>query len=191
MKLLQEKIKAEGEVLSETILKVDSFLNHQIDAKLMLEIGKVFAERFKNEGITKVITIEVSGIAPAMAAAAYLDVPLVFAKKTKSVTMDENVYSSQVVSFTKGVTNTIQIAKRFIDEQDKILIIDDFLASGNALVALNEIINDGGATLVGTGIVIEKGFQKGGEKLRKEGFKIESLAIIEKMSAKEGIIFKK
>ncbi|QZY54784.1 xanthine phosphoribosyltransferase [Crassaminicella profunda] len=190
MKLLQEKIKAEGEVLSETILKVDSFLNHQIDAKLMLEIGKEFANLFKDEKITKVITIEVSGIAPAMAAAAYLDVPLVFAKKTKSVTMDENVYSSDVVSFTKGVTNTIQIAKKFIDKKDKILIIDDFLASGNALVALNKIIKESGATLVGAGIVIEKGFQKGGEKLRKEGFKIESLAIVEKMG-KDGIVFKK
>lgn len=188
MKALQEKIRREGKVLSETILKVDSFLNHQIDANFMLEVGKEFANRFKDEKITKIVTIETSGIAPAMATAVCLDVPLVFAKKTKGSTMDKEIYVSQVKSFTKGIVYHINIAKEFINKQDKILVIDDFLAYGHALLGLKNIIKESGAQLVGAGIVIEKGFQGGGKELRDAGIRVESLAIIERMG-KEGIVF--
>ncbi|TCO74375.1 xanthine phosphoribosyltransferase [Marinisporobacter balticus] len=188
MKALHEKIRKEGKVLSHTILKVDSFLNHQIDAKFMLKVGEEFAKRFEDEKITKVITIETSGIAPAMGTAASLGVPLVFAKKSKSSNMDQDVYSTQVKSFTRGTVYDIKIAKEFIDPEDRILVIDDFLAFGHALLGLKKIINESGAEFIGAGIVIEKGFQGGGESVRKAGIRVESLAIIEAMK-EDCIIF--
>lgn len=189
MKLLHEKILEDGQVLSETILKVDSFLNHQIDPQLMMEIGREFARRFEGEEITKIITIESSGIAPAMAAGVHLGVPVVFAKKSNATTLDESIHVSKVQSFTRGTVYEIRVAKKFIDPQDKVLIIDDFLAYGYAIIGLSDIIRNGGASVVGAGIVIEKGFQTGGAMLRDTGLRVESLAIIDKMG-ENGVLFR-
>jgi xanthine phosphoribosyltransferase len=189
MEVLREKIRQEGDVVSSSILKVDSFLNHQIDAVLMMEIGREFANRFLNERITKVMTIEASGIAPALSVAAILGVPMVFAKKTKATTMDTEVYVEQVESFTRGTTYEIKISKKFLHKEDRVLIIDDFLAYGHAALGLTEIVKKSGAQLVGVGAVIEKGFQNGGKLLREQGIRVESLAIVEKIQEKE-IIFK-
>ncbi|MBB6217203.1 xanthine phosphoribosyltransferase [Anaerosolibacter carboniphilus] len=189
MEALREKIRQEGEVVSSSILKVDSFLNHQIDAGFMMEIGREFAHRFQDEKITKVVTIEASGIAPALTAAAVLGVPVVFAKKTKATTMDTEVYVEQVESFTRGTTYDIKVSKKFLHKEDRVLIIDDFLAYGHAALGLAKIVKKSGAQLVGVGAVIEKGFQSGGELLRGQGIRVESLAIVERMEEKE-IIFK-
>lgn len=189
MEALKQKIQQEGQILSETILKVDSFLNHQVDVALMAEVGKEFQRRFAGEKITKVITIEASGIVPAMAAAQALGVPMVFAKKTKPATLDDEVHVKQVKSFTKGIVYDIKISKKFIQPGDHILIIDDFLAFGHAVLGLADMIKESGAHLVGAGIMIEKGFQSGGRLLRENGIRLESLAIIEKMSS-NGILFK-
>ncbi|PAB58560.1 xanthine phosphoribosyltransferase [Anaeromicrobium sediminis] len=188
MESLKNKIRKEGKVLSETVLKVDCFLNHQIDSKFMLDMGKEFARLYKDKEITKIVTIETSGIAPAVAAGIYLDVPVVFAKKSTSSTLNNDTYSREVKSFTKNKVYNILIAKEFLNPNDKVLVIDDFLAYGNALVGLNEIIEESGATVVGAGIVIEKGFQPGGKELRQSGLRVESLAIIESMN-ENGIIF--
>lgn len=189
METLREKIRQEGEVVSSSILKVDSFLNHQIDAGFMMEIGKEFARRFQDEKITKVMTIEASGIAPALSTAAVLGVPVVFAKKTTAATMDTDVYVEQVESFTRGTTYDIKVAKKFLNQGDRVLIIDDFLAYGHAALGLAEIVRKSGAQLAGIGAVIEKGFQSGGKLLRDRGIRTESLAIVEKMEEKE-VIFK-
>jgi xanthine phosphoribosyltransferase len=189
MEALREKIRQEGEVVSSSILKVDSFLNHQIDAEFMMKIGKEFASRFQNEKITKVMTIEASGIAPALCTAAVLGVPVVFAKKTTAATMDAELYIEQVKSFTRGTTYDIKVAKKFLNEGDQVLIIDDFLAYGHAALGLAEIVRKSGAQVVGIGAVIEKGFQSGGKLLRDHGIRVESLAIVEKMEETE-IIFK-
>lgn len=178
MKSLQEKIVAEGQVLSEQVLKVDSFLNHQIDPSLMKEIGEEFASRFAHESITKILTIESSGIAPSMMAGLNLGVPVIFARKRKSLTLSENLYTSSVHSFTKNETNDISVSKAFIDEEDVVLIIDDFLANGQAVLGLIDILDQAGATLAGVGIVIEKGFQTGGKMIRNSGIRVESLARI-------------
>ena len=188
MKLLEERILKDGNVLGENILKVDSFLTHQVDFKLMKEIGQTFADRFKDAGVTKVVTIEASGIAPALYVAEALDVPMIFAKKAKNITMNEGILTAEVYSFTKQVTSTVSIAGKFLDPSDKVLIIDDFLANGCALQGLIQIVKSAGGTVEGIGIAIEKGFQSGGRIIRNLGFQLESLAIIEKMNAADGSV---
>ncbi|PLS09489.1 xanthine phosphoribosyltransferase [Neobacillus cucumis] len=178
MRLLEEKIISEGRVLSDQVLKVDSFLNHQIDPSLMNEIGKEFAARFVNEGITKIVTIESSGIAPAIMAGLYMNIPVVFARKRKSLTLTDDLLTASVHSFTKNETNEISIAKKYLDSNDRVLIIDDFLANGQAALGLVEIVQQSGAQVMGIGIVIEKSFQKGTEKLKELGLRVESLARI-------------
>ncbi|WP_423407679.1 xanthine phosphoribosyltransferase [Heyndrickxia sp. MSNUG] len=186
MELLIEKIKNEGCVLSSSILKVDSFLNHQIDPHLMLEIGKEFAERFADSGITKILTIESSGIAPAVMAGLHLQVPVVFARKRKSLTLVNDLITASVHSFTKEETNEISISNKYLSENDKVLIIDDFLANGQAALGLIEIAIKAKASVEGIGIVIEKGFQEGGRILRNKGYRVESLAILN--SLENGIV---
>ncbi|WP_026581130.1 xanthine phosphoribosyltransferase [Bacillus sp. J33] len=181
MKLLIEKIKNDGIVLSPTVLKVDSFLNHQIDPYLMQEIGKEFAERFAGCGITKVLTIESSGIAPAVMAGLQLKVPVVFGRKRKSLTLVNDLITASVYSFTKEETSEISVSNKYLSEQDKVLIIDDFLANGQAALGLADIARKANASIAGIGIVIEKGFQNGGRLLREQGYRVESLAILESL----------
>ncbi|PFA62204.1 xanthine phosphoribosyltransferase [Bacillus sp. AFS015802] len=181
MNVLKNKIKAEGVVLSETVLKVDSFLNHQIDPELMMEIGKEFAHRFKEEGITKILTIESSGIAPGVMAALQMNVPLVFARKKKSLTLTEGVLTSKVYSFTKQEENTISISREYIQKNDRVLLIDDFLANGQAALGLIDLVKQAEAVVAGIGIVIEKSFQNGGKIVRDTGYRVESLAEIESL----------
>ena len=176
MKLLEERILKDGNVLGENILKVDSFLTHQVDFKLMKEIGQTFADHFKNAGITKVVTIEASGIAPALYVAESLDVPMIFAKKAKNITMNEGILTAEVYSFTKQVTSTVSIAGKFLDPADKVLIIDDFLANGQAAKGLIQIIEQAGAKVEAIGIVIEKSFQDGRGLLEDLGYPVVSLA---------------
>ncbi|PEE31419.1 xanthine phosphoribosyltransferase [Bacillus toyonensis] len=178
MKVLQEKILNEGKVLSGDVLKVDAFLNHQIDPVLMQEVGKEFAKRFKEENITKIVTIESSGIAPAVMAALELGVKVIFARKRKSLTLQDNMYVANVYSFTKQETNEISLSRTHIDENDRVLIIDDFLANGQAALGLMSLVEQAGASIAGIGIVIEKAFQDGGKKLREQGVRVESLAEI-------------
>jgi xanthine phosphoribosyltransferase len=178
MDLLKKKIQDEGVILSDSVLKVDSFLNHQIDPVLMQEIGKEFARLFQQEEITKVLTIESSGIAPGLMTALQLGVPVVFARKRKSLTLAGDLLTASVYSFTKQETNEISVSQKYIKPDDKILIIDDFLANGQAALGLAEIVQKAGATVVGFGIVIEKSFQKGRELLQEKGFRVESLARI-------------
>nr|WP_106782261.1 xanthine phosphoribosyltransferase [Lysinibacillus timonensis] len=182
MNLLKEKIIKEGKVLSDTVLKVDSFLNHQIDPLLMREIGEEFANRFSDEVITKILTIESSGIVPATMLGLTIGAPVVFARKRKSLTLSENLLTSKVHSFTKNETNEISVSKDYLLPDDNVLIIDDFLANGEAVKGLLDIVKQSGATLVGVGIVIEKGFQQGGQTLREEGVRIESLANIKSLT---------
>lgn len=182
MRLLKEKIVSEGKVLSENVLKVDTFLNHQIDPLLMQAIGEEFANRYKDAGITKILTIESSGIAPSMFAGINLGVPVVFARKRKSLTLSGNLYSSKVHSFTKGETNDISVSKDFIGSEDIVLIIDDFLANGQAVLGLLDIVEQANAITSGVGIVIEKGFQNGGSMVREKGIRVESLAIIKSLA---------
>lgn len=181
LKQLQEKIMQEGKVLSDQVLKVDSFLNHQIDPPLMKAVGEEFAERFKEEGITKILSIESSGIAPAMMTGLVLGVPAIFARKRKSLTMSENLFTADVHSFTKNETNEISVSKDFLKKGDKVLVIDDFLANGQAVLGLLDIVQQAEAELVGVGIVIEKGFQSGGVMIREKGIRVESLAILESL----------
>ncbi len=178
MKKLQDKILSDGKVLSESVLKVDSFLNHQIDPPLMQAIGEEFASRFKNAGITKILTLESSGIAPAMMTGLVLGVPAVFARKRKSLTLVDHLYTASVHSFTKNETNDISVSKDFIQQGDVVLVMDDFLANGQAALGLLEIVKQAGAELAGIGIVIEKGFQPGGRLLREQGIRVETLANI-------------
>jgi xanthine phosphoribosyltransferase len=182
MRLLEEKIKKDGRVLNENVLKVDTFLNHQIDPSLMNEIGKEFAQRFAGEGITKIVTIESSGIAPAVMAGLYMNVPVIFARKRKSLTLTDDLLTASVHSFTKNETNELAIAQKFLNENDKVLIIDDFLANGQAALALVEIVNQANAEVAGIGIVIEKSFQPGAQILKEHGLRVESLARIASLS---------
>jgi xanthine phosphoribosyltransferase len=182
MKLLEEKIKKDGKVLSESVLKVDSFLNHQIDPVLMNEIGKEFASRFEGVGITKIVTIESSGIAPAVMAGLHMNIPVIFARKRKSVTLTEDLLTANVHSFTKKETNELAIARKYLNENDKVLIIDDFLANGQAALALVQMVQQANASVSGIGIVIEKSFQPGAEKLNELGLRVESLARIASLS---------
>ena len=185
MDILKQRIIEDGRILDGGVLKVDSFLNHQVDVELLNEIGKEFKERFKNEKIDKILTAEVSGIAIAAIAAQYFNVPMVFAKKTESKNLDEDKYESQVYSYTKGKVYKIMVAKRYLKEDENILIIDDFLAKGKAVAGLIDIVNKAHVNLVGVGVVIEKGFQEGGKGLRGSGIKLESLAIIDSMEDRE------
>lgn len=182
MRLLEEKIKKDGKVISKDVLKVDSFLNHQIDPELMLEIGKEFAKLFANEEITKIVTIESSGIAPAVMAGLHMNVPVIFARKRKSLTLYESLLTTTVHSYTKKETNDISISKKYLDENDKILIIDDFLANGEAALGLVDLVQQANAKVAGIGIVIEKSFQPGAQKLKDLGLRLESLARIESLS---------
>ncbi|MDG4656152.1 xanthine phosphoribosyltransferase [Ectobacillus antri] len=188
MLLLQEKIKNEGKVLSNYVLKVDSFLNHQIDPELMREIGKEFARRFAAEKITKIVTIESSGIAPAVMTALEMGVKVVFARKRKSLTLHD-AYTANVYSFTKQETNEISVAKEHLHSSDRVLIIDDFLANGQAALGLIELVQQAGASIAGIGIVIEKSFQEGRSLLEKDGFRVESLAEVASLT-NEKVTFK-
>ena len=188
MNFLEERILKDGVVKRGNVLKVDSFLNHQMDIALLDEMGKEFCRRFKNKKITKILTIEASGIAIAVAAARYWNVPVVFAKKSKSVNIDSDVYLAQVESFTHKNTNQVIVSKRFLNEEDRVLIIDDFLANGRALQGLISITETAGAKVEGIGIAIEKGFQPGGAAIREMGYKLESLAIVESMDSEKGTI---
>jgi xanthine phosphoribosyltransferase len=182
MKTLKNKILTEGTVIGSGILKVDSFLNHQIDIKLFNEIGQEFKERFANEEITKILTVEASGIGIACIVAQYFDnVPVVFAKKHEATNLDSDTYEADVFSFTKNKNYKIRTSKRYIKPEDKILIIDDFLANGNAALGLIKIVRQAEAKVIGVGIVIEKAFQNGRNCIEKEGVKVESLAIIKSL----------
>ena len=183
MNFLEERILRDGAVKPGNVLKVDNFLNHQMDTALIDEIGKEFYERFKDSGITRILTIEASGIAIAYAAARYFNVPFVFAKKSKSVNIDSEAYSASVESFTHKCTNQVIVSKKYISRGDRVLIIDDFLANGCALQGLIAIAEAAGAEVMGIGIAIEKGFQGGGDKIRNLGYRLESLAIVESMDA--------
>jgi xanthine phosphoribosyltransferase len=188
MKSLQDRILRDGQVLSDRVLKVDSFLNHQVDPDLTLEIGTAFADIFRSEGVTKILTIEASGIHFAFATALQLSVPFVYAKKKKAVTQGEGTYSAAVHSFTRQETFQISVSRRYLSAQDRVLIIDDFLATGVALLGLIEIVKQADAHLVGVGAVIEKSFQEGRRKLEDAGVNVHSLVRIKSMSP-EGIRF--
>lgn len=182
MQLLKERILADGTVKPGNILKVDSFINHQMDIPFINEIGKEFKARFAHCPITKILTIEASGIGIAAITAQYFDVPMVFAKKAQSLNLDGEMYVTKVESFTHKKVYDVILAKKFLSPDDHVLIIDDFLANGCALLGLIDLVQSAGATIEGAGIVIEKGFQEGGQKIRDLGIRLESLAIIESMS---------
>ena len=181
MKLLEQRILQDGIVKEGNILKVDSFLNHQIDVNLMNEIGKEVKRLFGHKNITKILTIEASGIAAATIIAQYFDVPVLFAKKAKSQNLDGDLFTSVVRSYTYGKDYTITVSKKFLSEEDHVLIIDDFLAVGSAMKGLIDVCNQAGATIEGISIMVEKGFQEGGKYLREAGYDLHSMAIIEKM----------
>lgn len=183
MKLLEERIKKEGRALSDTVLKVDSFINHQVDAEFMDALGKDFAEHFKDYGITKVFTIESSGIAPALMTARYLDLPMVILKKQTSKILNQNVYQTKVTSFTKGTSYELTLFADYISQDDKVLLIDDFLANGEAAMGASRIIAESGAELAGIGILIEKSFQKGRNRLLEAGYNVYSQARIGRLDA--------
>ncbi|MEG2192731.1 MAG: xanthine phosphoribosyltransferase [Oscillospiraceae bacterium] len=189
MELLKRRILQDGTVKPGNILKVDSFLNHQLDVELLNEIGKEYKRLFAEKEVTKILTIEASGIAIAAIVAQYFDVPVLFAKKAKSQNLDGDLYTSLVHSYTYGKDYTITVAKKFLTADDHILIIDDFLAVGKAMDGLLDVAKQAGATVEGIGIVIEKGFQDGGKRLRESGYNLHSLAIIDSMSDNE-IIFR-
>ena len=182
MKLLEERIRKDGQVRPGNILKVDSFLNHQLDVELLEQLGKAFYEEFKDKGITRILTIEASGIALACLAAQYFKVPVVFAKKAKSKNLDGELYTSTVHSFTYGKDFTVTLAKKFLSKEDTVLLIDDFLAVGKAIRGLIDICNQAEANIAGIGIAIEKGFQSGGRELREAGYEVYSLAIVDEMT---------
>ena len=182
MYALEQKILSEGIVLSDQVLKVDAFLNHQIDPVLMQQIGKEFAARFKDAGITKIITIEASGIAPAIMAGLELGVPVIFARKYQSLTLKDDLYRSKVFSFTKQTESTIAISNKHLSSTDKALVIDDFLANGQAALGLIDLIHQANAEVVGVGIVIEKSFQPGRDVLLEKGYRVESLARVKSLA---------
>ena len=188
MKLLEERILKDGKIKPGNVLKVDGFINHRIDVPFVSELGREFYRRFENDGVTKILTIEASGIGLACLTAEHFGVPVVFAKKSRTSNISSDVYTARVDSFTHGTTCDIIVSKEFLSPSDRILIIDDFLALGNALVGLREITLQAGATLVGAGILIEKAFQSGGRMLREQGMRIESLARIASMTD-NGITF--
>jgi len=186
MDLLKQKILNEGRVITEEILKVDAFLNHQIDPFLTRELGREFARRFSDTNPTKILTIEASGIAVAVMTGLEMNVPVVFAKKAKPGTITEGIYSTRVKSFTKGAEYEICVSSSYLKQNDRVLVIDDFLARGNSMMGLLDILDKSGSSLEGVGIVIEKGFQGGGQILRRKGIRVESLAVIKNM--RDGMI---
>lgn len=188
MNFLEERIMKDGVVKEGNILKVDSFLNHQMDVRLFKQMGEEFKRRFAGKNINKIITIEASGIGIACIVAECFDVPVVFAKKSQSVNIDGDVYSAEVESFTHKCKNQVIVSKKFLNEDDHILIIDDFLANGCALQGLISIVSEAGGTVEGIGIAIEKGFQAGGRMIRNLGYRLESLAIVDNMDAENGTI---
>ena len=188
MKLLKERIRKDGTVKAGNVLKVDSFLNHQMDIDLFNEMGKEWARLFADHKITKILTVEASGIGIACVAAQHFHVPVVFAKKSQSVNIDGEVYSTKIESFTHKRVYDVIVSKKFLHPEDHILIIDDFLANGCALEGLIDIVNKAGASVEGVGIAVEKGFQKGGDLIRSKGIRVESLAIVESMDDKTGEI---
>ena len=188
MNFLEERIIKDGIVKEGNVLKVDSFLNHQMDIKLFDMMGAEFKKRFAGEKITKILTIEASGIGIACVAAQHFNVPVVFAKKSKSINLEGEMYTAEVESFTHGNKNQIIVSKKFLSEDDKVLIIDDFLANGCALQGLIKIVDDAGASVAGIGIAIEKGFQTGGKIIRNLGYHLESLAIVDDMDSHTGEI---
>ena len=191
MDLLKEKIVKDGQVYPGNILKVDCFLNHQIDCTFLREVGKEFHRLFKDEGVNKILTIEASGIAIGTVVAQEFECPLVFAKKNKTKNIAGDVYSSSVESFTHSTTYNIIVSEKFLNPGDKVLIVDDFLAIGNALKGLIDLVKQSGAELAGCGTVIEKGYQHGGDALREAGIRVESLAIIDSMNDETGeIVFR-
>ena len=188
MELLKQRILKDGHVKAGNVLKVDNFLNHQMDVALFAEIGKEFTRRFAVCGVTKILTIEASGIGIACLTAEQFGVPVVFAKKSQSKNIDGEVYTTRVESFTHGRVYDIIVSKKFLSPEDRVLLIDDFLAKGSALNGLCQLVEDSGATLVGAGIVIEKGFQEGGELIRGRGVRVESLAIVDAMDPETGSV---
>lgn len=188
MKELKERIRRDGKIKSGNVLKVDSFLNHQMDVQLFEAIGQEFKQRFAGTEINKILTIEASGIGIACVVAQSFGVPVVFAKKTQTKNIAGEVYTTKVESFTHGRIYDIIVAKEFLGKGDKVLLIDDFLANGKALEGLAQLVKDSGAELAGAGIVIEKGFQPGGDMLRAKGLRVESLAIVESMDETTGTI---
>lgn len=188
MKLLEERIRRDGTVKAGNVLKVDSFLNHQMDIDLFNEMGKEWARLFADRPVTKILTVEASGIGIACVAAQHFHVPVVFAKKTQSLNIDGEVYTTKIESFTHKRVYDVIVSKKFLSPEDHVLIIDDFLANGCALEGLIEIVQKAGATVEGIGIAVEKGFQKGGDLIRSKGVRLESLAIVESMDAKTGEI---
>lgn len=189
MKLLEDKIRKDGHVGEGNVLKVDNFLNHQIDVDLLCELGKEFHRLFAHENVTKILTIEASGIGVACLAAQYFHVPVVFAKKNKTSNIFADVYTTPVESFTHGTTYNITVSKEFLSADDRVLIIDDFLAKGSALNGLLALVEAAGAKAVGAGIVIEKAFQPGGDMIRSRGVRVESLARVAAMSVENGVTF--
>jgi xanthine phosphoribosyltransferase len=189
MKLLEDRILKDGHIGADNVLKVDSFLNHQIDVNFVCELGKEFYRLFKDENITKILTIEASGIGIACLAAQYFGVPVVFAKKTKTINIYSDTYNATVHSYTHKKDYDIVVSKEFLSKEDNVLIIDDFLAKGSALTALLMLIEKAGAKTAGAGIVIEKAYQGGGNLVRDMGIRVESLAKIKSISKKDGIVF--
>lgn len=189
MELLKERIRKDGVVKGNDVLKVDSFLNHQMDIALFGEIGKEFQRRFTDSGVNKILTIEASGIGIACITAQYFNCPVIFAKKTQTKNIAGEVYTTKVESFTHGRIYDVIISKQFLGPGDRVLVIDDFLANGAALEGLFDLIHQAGAELVGAGIVVEKAFQPGGARLRAKGIRIESLAMVKSMSEENGVEF--
>ncbi len=189
MKLLEDRILKDGKILPGNVLKVDSFLNHQIDVELIAACGEEWFRLFKDEGITKIMTIEASGIGIACLVAQYFKVPVLFAKKSKSSNIGNDFYSTKVTSYTHGRTYDVIVSKKYISDNDRILLIDDFLANGSALKALINLAEMGGATVVGAGIAIEKAYQEGGDFIRSLGYRVESLARVQSMSEDGSIEF--
>ena len=190
MKLLEDRIREEGVVKEGNVLKVDMFLNHQMDVTLFREMAKEWKRLFAGEGVNKILTIEASGIGIACIAAEEFGCKVVFAKKTQGKNLDGELYTTQITSFTKGRVFNVIVEKKFLGPEDRVLIIDDFLANGCALEGLIQIVRDSGAELIGCGIAIEKGFQAGGAKIRSMGVHLESLAIIDSMTPEGGIVFR-
>lgn len=182
MKELEDKIRKYGTVLPGNVLKVDAFLNHQVDPELMLHVGQEFAKLFANEGITKIWTVESSGIAPAVMTGLAMKLPVIFARKHKSLTLNSDMYTADVYSYTKKTTNRISISKKYVSPHDKILMIDDFLANGQAVEGMMEIADQAGVKVAGAGIVIEKSFQPGAGELKERGIRVESLARIKSLA---------
>lgn len=188
MKLLEDRIRKDGIIREGNVLKVDSFINHQMDIKLFEEMAKEWKRLFADKKINKILTIEASGIGIAAIVAREFNVPVVFAKKSKSINLDDNNFSTKIQSFTHSKIYDVIVSKKFLSPEDHILIIDDFLANGCALLGLTDLVESAGATVEGIGIAIEKGFQQGGKIIREKGYQLESLAIIESMNAADNTI---